>query len=174
MAQVHAEITPFKAYIHERYLYDMDPSKKGLIKCQVFAVSSYPGHALTFSIILTENGSLFCYIPLEALVWKRELAADADLPPNELVVSNCLDESIAVNEFEYLKGKKVTCFFKKKTHIVKGDYLCTIDWYKQNESFNIIKLETGQICALPNYRMLFGAQLLELPPYKALKPEWRV
>ena len=176
MAEVHAEIAPFKAYVHEMYLYDMDPSKKGLIKCEVFGVSSYPGHMLTFTIFIPSTGATFCYIPIHALHATKaidESAVAMMLSPHELQVGNCLEKDISVICYEYLRPLRVVGFFKNKEFKIDGSYLFSIDWYKQNDLWHIVKLVTGQFCALPNYRLLFNPQgQVKLPDYKVLHSEW--
>lgn len=171
--EVHAEIKPFKAYVYEKFLYDMDESKIGLIKCQVFGVSSYPGHMLTFTILIPETGATFCYIPLHALHATKSVDREKLLPPEELQVANCLEADVSVISYEYLRAKRATGFFKNKTLKLSGDYLFSIDWYKQNDLWHVARLETGQFCALPNYRMLFGVtEGDKLPDYKVMHSEW--
>lgn len=173
MAEVHAEIKPFKALVHEKFLYDMDESKTGLIKCVVIAVSSYPGHALTFTIHIPETGGIFCYIPIHSLRSRR--MHDAKLYDTaQLQVVNCIDEHISVTTLDYLVGKPVVCFLRNPKVKVIGKYLFSVDWYKQNELVNVIELENGQYCALPLYRSLYGVDAnAELPDYKAIHSEWR-
>lgn len=171
--EIHAEIPPFKAYVHETFLYDMDPEKTDLIKCEVFGVSSYPGHMITFTILISSTGATFCYIPLHALHSSKTVVdGRLLLESNDLQVANCLEKDISVICYDHLKNKKVLGFFKNKQLKLEGEYLFSVDWYKKNDLWHVIKLTTGQFCALPNYRVLFGNNSSHLPDYKVMNSEW--
>ena len=159
-----------------KFLYDMDENVKGVTECRIIAAGSYPGHALTFDILIPETGAVFDYTPIHLLTTKPDALT---LGMKTLLVRDCPDSAIDVSVLGYLKDKKLSVQLhldgKADSWVWKsGKYLFSVDWYNRNELFNVIALEGGQICAQPHYRMLVGDVELKLPTYKKLHSEWKV
>lgn len=174
MPVCHAEVAPIKAYVKETFLYDMDPTKSGLISCFIFGVTSYPGYTLTFDIWLPDTGGTFAFVPLHSLLAYRA-RPEVEWGLADLTCRNAPDADIAVCSFEFLKEKPVHAFLKTRNCWVEAEYLFSVDWYKENELFNVLQLENGQFAALPNHRLLFGEKLLDkLPAYKKMHGAWRI
>lgn len=174
MATCNVEIPPIDAFVQETFLYDMDPEKKGAIPCRIFGVSSYPGFALTVTIHIPSTGGTFAFIPFHAIS-KIEKPTFC-YTQKQLVCRDCPDAEIAVTSYEYLKNQTVWVQLRGGDEPVwaPGTYLFSVDWYNDNELFNIIELINGQFCAQPNHRCLFGVNSNELPPYKKMHSEWKV
>jgi len=174
MATCNVEIQPIDAFIQETFLYDMDPAREGVIPCRIFGVSSYPDFALTFSVHIPETGGTFAFVPFHAVSWLEK--PEVTYSQKQLVCKNCPDSEIAVTSYQYLKDQVVWVQLRggEKVEWSPGSYLFSVDWYQDNELFNIIKLLNGQFCAQPNHRCLFGVNSNELPPYKKLHSEWKV
>ncbi|TSC82432.1 MAG: hypothetical protein G01um101419_588 [Parcubacteria group bacterium Gr01-1014_19] len=171
-SMVHAEIPPIKCLVKREFFYNMAEEKKGaLIPCSIFAISSYPGHAVTFKI-LTADGHLFSYIPIDALVIKPNDNLP-QLPMADLAYHNCPSKEICVNRFEAL-NRELRVFFKNRNLWMKGKYLLTVDWYMENELFHLIELENGQLSLSPSHKVRFADNDDPLPDYRALHPEWKV
>lgn len=175
---VHVDIPTFKAFVQTKFLYNMDEAYEGKASpCKVFAVSSYKGHYPTFKILL-DDGSLFDYIPAHALFVKPN-NTKYELGIDDLCYGKaCPDFNIAVSVHQIFSEPYAikSCWFPKKNIWVDVDrYICTIDWYKDNENANLLILKNGQIAFVPNHKMLLAktGPVATLPKYKAIKSEWK-
>lgn len=169
---IHAPIKPFKVYVKQEYLYDMDPSFEGKFEeGTAFALSSYPGEAITFQLLL-KGGSLFSYLPATALQLHKT-PIDRPLLLNDLVYRNCPGAEIAVHVYPYLKGA-VIAYFKNAKRWMKGTYKLTVDWHKENELFHLVKLENGQLAFVPSHKIKFRNEEEFFPSYRKLHPTWTV
>lgn len=169
---IHANTPTIDCFVEKQFLYDMDPAYKSQYqKCAAFALASYPGEALTYTILL-DNGSVFSYIPFHALRKKPEKQSQ-DLELSDLVYRNCPGEDIVIHTFDHLKGP-VQCYFRKKNLWLPGTYLYSVDWYKANELFHVIQLDQGQYAALPSHKIKFRNNELDFEQYKKLHQTWRI
>ena len=141
------------------------------VEGEIFAFSSYPGHAPTFQVKL-KNGAIFSYLPIVAFL-SFVKPDEHGLTMMDLCYNNCPDENIAINYYRALQGP-VSVYFKRFKKWFKGKYHFTIDWYQCNECAHFIELEHGEFCLLPNHKVIFGNKEQILPPYKALHAEWRL
>ena len=170
---IHASIPVIRAWIGREYLYDMAPEHVGAFdRCTVFGVASYAGHALTFQVIV-EDGSMFSYVPICAIK-ARDVTCAPWLPMSDLLYRDCPGERIAVTEYEHLRGAHADCFFRGRNLWMGGEYLCSIDWPDNNEQVHVVRLDTGQFCALPNHKLKFHGGERTFKPYRKLRQEWRV
>lgn len=167
---VHANLNPTKAKVCESVLYNMDPKKNRYVPCQIIGVSSYPGHAPTFQIVV-ENSSLFSYIPPHFLQL-RSGNVDRLWGLDDLVYHNCPSAEFALSELEYLRDKELQVFLKKSKVWTQGKYFFTLDWYAGNDLLHCLILESGQPAFLPQHKLLLDKQ--EFKPYQKLRQEWRV
>lgn len=174
---VHAPLdVPLYGWVENRVLQDDDPAVEGWSPAQVFALSSYAGHALTVQIRLA-NGAVFSYVPLHRVRFSDPAAgAIVDrLDLRELVYHDCPDERIAVTTYPHLRGAVRAYIAARKTWRT-GTYLATVDWYTGNDLLHLVMLANGQLAALPSHKVLFAppADVDALPAYKKLHAEWRV
>lgn len=176
----HKEIEPLNLYLLESFLYKEDTTKTNLIPVEAFAISSYPGNALTFKVSIKENGAIFDFVPFHKLFWKKEITekTNSALELKDLVYCNSPSEIFVVNDFSFLKKRNLNVFLKHKQKWLKGKYLFTVDWYLNNENLNVALLESGHIAAIPNHKCLFTETsdnvALYLPKYRAVKENWSV
>ena len=169
---IHANIPTFKAYVEKKFLFDMDEQyAREYVPCSAFGISSYSNEALTFQMLL-EDGSLFSYMPLHALR-KKPIERQPNLELSDLVYKNNPGAEIVVTAFEHLKGE-MNCYFRNKKLWVPGQYICTIDWYKDNEQFHLVELENHQYAALPNHKVKFKNRDPSFANYKKLHQTWKV
>lgn len=170
---IHANIRPIRVMVREEFLFDMDARYEGQLESgTLFALSSYPGHAPTFKILL-DNGAIFSYIPVHAL-----LNPSLNLPPkkltlNDLVYHDCPLPEISIDYFDSLKGN-VSVYFKRLGVWIDGDYIFTVDWYTGNDLLHFIALENGQYALVPSHKVKFGNSDRTFPPYKKLHQQWTV
>jgi hypothetical protein len=170
---VHAEIPPIKTEIRAEYLYDLDPTREGqFLPCTAFAVSSYPGHAPTFKVLL-EDGGLFSYIPPTALLDRGKAAGQVMLDLRDLAYDNCASGEICVSRFTALAGR-LQAFFKHRNLWLAGEYLCTIDWYMENNLTHLVALENGQYAFVPSHKAKFQDGERALPELRKLHVEWKL
>lgn len=160
-------IPPFEALVASRVMHNDDPSIKTWEPCKVFGVTSYPGHTLTFQILLG-NGSVFSYVPLHRLCHHET----EEWPLEDLVYHNCPDAAIAVTAYQELKGS-CKAFFHKRNEWVGGTYMFTIDWYQDNNLLHLIALDNDKYALLPSHKVLFSDGT-EFPKYQKLRVEWKV
>lgn len=169
VANTHAEIPSFQAYVDESVLYNNDLSKTCLIPCTVFGVSSYKGSVLTFEILLN-NGAVFSYVPPHKLQTKLEQLEDR-LNLDDLVYVACPSENFSITTYKALEREEFcSAHFISKRKCVKAKYITTIDWYANNVLMHLLKLENGQLAALPSHKVMFSNEML--PDYKKLRSEW--
>jgi len=169
---IHANIPAFNAYVEKKFLFDLDEKYAGqYVPCTVFGASSYPQEALTFQILL-EDGSMFSYMPIHALQ-KKTSERRINLELSDLIYKNNPGQDIEITAFDHLKGE-MNCYFKSKNLWLSGQYICTIDWYKDNEQFHLVELENSQYAALPNHKVKFKNTEPSFAPYKKLHQTWRV
>lgn len=176
MAVCHLEIKPITLFLNEDFLFRREKADS-LVEVEVFALSSYPKSTLTAKIRIKENGAVFDFIPFHKLYWKKPAKDLEKLDLKDLVYCNSPSKWFCVHSFKHLKSIPVWCWFKNRNFWVKGEYVLTVDWYKDNENLNLVRLETGQMAALPNHKCLFlKDKPLELtfPAYRAIHDNWKV
>jgi hypothetical protein len=169
---VHGDITPFKALVQKRVLYDMEPliPEFEYIHCIVFGVSSYPESVPTFQIMV-ENESIFSYVPPHLLLVNNSFDDNSSLELKDLVYHNCPDVEFTVVVSNYL-CRPLYVYLKHRKIWRSGKYLFTIDWYRGNDLLHCIVLENGQIGFFPSHKISFGST--QLPDFKKLRQEWKV
>jgi hypothetical protein len=176
-SRVHAEIPPLRLSVRAEYLHGMDPARLGeLAPCTAFAVSSYPGEAPTFQILLGD-GAVFSYLPPTALLDPARRAAHPEVPEldlEDLVYVDCPAEAICVHRWPALDGR-VLAWLKRRDLWLGGDYLFTVDWWTDNQLAHAILLDHGQVALLPHHKLKFGSGHGEgFAPYRKLRKVWRV
>jgi hypothetical protein len=169
---VHSDITPLKALVQKRVLYDMDPviPENEHMKCVIFGVSSYTNFAPTFQIMVEEK-SIFSYVPPHLLLVKSSINSHSFFELKDLVYHNCPDVEFAVSVSKYL-CKPLYVYLKNRDLWILGKYLFTMDWYHGNDLLHCIILENGQIGFFPSHKISFGKN--SLPDFKKLRQEWMV
>ena len=173
MTTVHVSIPPVKTYVAKKFLYDMDEAYEGQWeRCKIFAVSSYKSVALTFKAVICSNGGVFDYLPPHAFS-QTKTTPEFDL--GDLCYQPCPSWNITVTVHDELKTYPCWVWIKRLAMFTKGHYHCSVDWYDENESVNIIQLKNGQITAAPNHKSLFAKEMPQfLPDYKPVRSIWRV
>jgi hypothetical protein len=171
--RVHVPVDLISCGVKEEFLYNQKKGHGNFIKGKIFSVSSYKNHALTFQVLL-ENGGVFSYIPIQAIVDIEKYKPDTEpLTPKDLLYHDCHDDEICIHDYPALQGP-VQIYFRKKQAWLEGQYLFTIDWYRGNELLHMLKVENGQFCALPSHKVLFGEKERVLPLYEKMKQIWSV
>lgn len=160
MQSTHFNIKPIQCYINEKYLYDMDESKTGMLPCKLISVSSYKGHVVTFNVLI-EDRYLFSYIPANAFGLNK-------LSIEECSYHNCPSNEASVVYFDFDE-----CFVygKDKKLIGKGNYQFTIDWHNDNEMLHFIMIN-NIFMFVPNHKLSFKEA--KLPDFKKLKQEFKI
>jgi hypothetical protein len=172
--RVHVSIPRMMARVEDRVLFDDNPEVTGWTPCRILAVSSYPGHSLTFQILL-DNGSLFSYVPPHRLRFdtsNEEIQTRLDL--KDLVYFDCPDDVVEVIELDSLPAH-CRAYFVNRDLWMDATHLFTIDWPLGNHLLHAVGLENGQLALLPSHKVLFGSKVTDtLPPYKKLHATWTV
>lgn len=177
--RVHAELDPpLRVSVRAEFLHDMDPSRRGeFVPGRAFTVSSYPESMPTFQVLL-DNGSVFSYLPVHALVSMASCASEdaasgaLDLPAEDLCYHACRSGNVCVHRYRELDGP-LQAYFRRSDRWVKGQYVLTLEWYEGNDLLHLCALEQGQYAFLPQHKITFGLGApRELPPYRKLHAEW--
>lgn len=170
---VHAEMPRTQAWVENRVLYNDDPWHKGWTRCTVFGVSSYVGHAPTFSV-LTDEGAVFSYVPIHRLRSKPPTdAIEIRMDLDDLVYHDSREGRIVVTQYQSLAMQRVlSATFKRTGRVCDARYIASVDWYDGNDLLHFVALMNGQFALLPSHKLMFG--ICELPDYKKLRAEWRV
>ena len=181
ISHTHHEIPSFSAYLYKSFLQEGDNSENNnFIKCEVYAVSSYSGHAITFKVLL-DDGSMFDYIPIHAIRENNPAANESlvDLDMSDLVFQkNCPDNTMTIHKFKFLTEKlnhtNMWCWFKHKNlWLLVTRYVCSIDWPEDNHSGHLVFLENGQMALVPNHKALFSlTKPKQFPNYKKIRSSW--
>ena len=181
-----ANIPYIKCWIKKEYLYDLMKGHGDLIECVLIAVKSLQGRALYFEAYLPEYGACFDKFPLSALVWKKDIKKEEQLPLGTIQLWDCFSYDIQIWYKQLLKNCDVIIWLKGGQKM-KGNYMFTIDSShsdsnlinsgvaevpSEHKQFNFGRLENGQFFAQPNNRMLWYEQ--SLTPKELKKPDFKV
>ena len=181
-----ANIPYIKCWIKKEYLYDLMKGQGDLVECVLIAVKSLQGRALYFEAYLPEYGACFDKFPLSALVWKKDIKKEEQLPLGTIELWDCFSYDIQIWYKQLLKNCDVEIWLKGGQKM-KGNYMFTIDSChsdsnlinsgvaevpSEHKQFNFGRLENGQFFAQPNNRMLWYEQ--SLTPKELKKPDFKV
>jgi len=192
MAYLNANIPPVYCKIRKEYLYDLKKNKGQSSDCVIFSISSIPGRAILFNIMLP-NGACYWRLPISAFFQKRYDRAEVpDMQVHELELWNSFSYYPAVTCFDFLIGERAKYFgIDKKLH--HGQYLFTIDWAhpdpnildvehseipEEHKCAHILALDNGNYAAQPNNRILWNVSSYTtdggVPDYTVQTTEWNV
>lgn len=166
-----ANIPNIKAFVQEKFLYDMDESKTGFDSCTLIGIVTYPDQTPTFHIITSKN-AIYSDIPFHAITFSDKNVI-FELELSDLVYNNCKTLEIDVFTLSYLQESNPLCFFRKKNIWVKGQYLFSVDFYTGNDLFHVMKLANGQLAAVPNHKVNWAGDM-SLTDYKKSHNTWKL
>ena len=174
-------LPPIDVMVRKEYLYDLEKGHGEYTPGVWISIKSVQYKALYFETLLTEYGALYDKLPLSAFVWKTP---HGNLPLDTLQLWDCFDYHLTVIEKPILARCE---FFGKDKKMHGGEYMFTVDnahpdasvlnvnyseHDPEHKSFNIIKLDNGQVAAQPNNRVIFRDS--SLTPSKLLQPDFKV
>ena len=180
-AVVHSDFPIAAGWVESRILHNDDSTHDGWHACVIFGLSSYPGHALTYSVMLLDSGAVFSYVPPHRLRLTPVESISALAPRlelEELVYHDCPVGRISVIRFAALIGD-VDVIFRRKGRpdlTMGGHYIATVDWVDGNDLLHLIELDNGQLAAMPNHKILWRRPVptAGLPKIEKLRVEFRV
>ena len=97
---LNEDIPHMEVYVRTEFLHDFQRGSEGLQKGICHGVSSIPGRALGFHVLL-DNGAHIGRLPIHALTHKQEA------PKREvwqLQLWDCFSAQVSVHEFGWLSG----------------------------------------------------------------------
>lgn len=131
----------------------------GLTQAYLMAVDCRMSSYIRFTVYL-ETGALWSSLPIEAIYCDKfgEVDLTKESSTEDLQPYSCLEGPISIVEYTLVKNASVDT----KT-LGAGNYLFTINYEgvgisedpEQYKSHNIVCLESGQLCALPNNYIRF-------------------
>jgi hypothetical protein len=167
-----SEFKPIKAFVENRYLYDMQ-NVEGYSVCEIMGISAYLHQPLTFHILIDKK-YIYSNIPIVALSLIAIQPITNKIPNDVLSHVNCPDISIEMVQFNSLKDKKASCYLRKIDKWYKIDnYYFAIDFYEDNEFLHFVALENGQFALIPNHKINLGGET-KLEPYKKSRQDWSI
>lgn len=171
MRGMHVAIDPIKCQVAEKFLYDMDVSKRSWVDAKIIGLSSYKGSCLTFHINVKESGAIFSYIPPHAL--RKKDHPGQMFGYRELDYHFCQDDDMVVFELPFLMDRELSVFLRvdDKLKKIAAKYIKTIDWPYANIQQHLVTLSNGQFAVVPNHKLLTGKSD-SLPAYKKLRQDW--
>jgi hypothetical protein len=191
MSYLNANIPPVYCKIRKEYLYDMDKKYNEQSEdCVIFAVTSIPGRAILFNIMLP-NGACYWRLPISAFFQKRFSRSEVqDMQIHELELWNCFSYYPCITTFDWLIGENARYMGIDKK-LRRGSYLFTIDWAhpdpnildvehseipQEHKCAHILALDNGNYAAQPNNRLLWNVSSYTtksgIPDYKVQNTEW--
>lgn len=144
----HYSINNINGYVRKGLLYNNDSIE--LINCKIISLCLYKNETLCFDIVL-EDGSIFNYIPLHEIYHNKEF--DKNIELKDLVYHNSPSINISLNYINELNNLKLAYLKYKDEWIEVIEYIVTIDWYKENDLLNLVKLNNGYFALLPNHKL---------------------
>lgn len=148
--QNYYAIQPIEAFINSKQIkHEFDDD---LTHCHIIGITLYEGEALTFLVKL-KGGECFRYIPITSLYWKQPKGVMYEM--NDLIYHNNKSDKVKVNEIETLQDECM-CYIKHRKQWIKGEYILSVDYYKNERMLNLIALENGQFALLPFHKIKFG------------------
>ena len=143
------------------------------IACYLLGIDARENQHLRFSVYL-ESGAIWSGLPIEALRSDRAEITESQLYENhDLQPFTCLDGIVSSIAYKLLLNATI------KTPLGLGCYLFTINYQgtelsddpEQHKTHNIIALDNGQVCALPNNMIRvqdnwFADQDMDISKYK--------
>lgn len=169
-----------RARVAETLLYNMDPTRTGLVPCEIIGLSSYPGTAPTAQI-LVEGSFVFSDVPLHLLFNKRVTKPpEKPLGLDVLVLDKCPDGAIDLSFNPHLARDKCSVYFSRmeaatdEERWMSGTYRMTVDWFRDNLNAHLIALDNGQFALQPQGKISFNGGPRKLPDYRRLEASWFV
>lgn len=141
-------IDKIKCYILEhRLTHDKSPK---VLRCDIIGVSSYMNQPLTFTILVEKNW-IYSNIPISWLFHKPiDFTLNIDL---DGIV--CPQYEIDCFKLSLNKLKIITNY-----SIIKGEYICSFDFYTDNELQHLIRLENGNFGLFGNNKISINSDFL--------------
>ena len=158
-------IEPIKAFVlSSALLQEYDDYS---IPCEIIALSVYEGESITFVIKLSD-GEVFSYIPPTKVFTLEIPLKEYEL--KDLVYFNSPSTKIEISILNSLKGE-CSCFIRDMDSWVAGEYILTVDFPEENELFNMIILEDGNIAFLPFHKVKFKKMSATTKAFKPFKKQ---
>lgn len=123
-----------------------------LMPCYLMGLDARENQHLRFTVYLN-SGAIWSGLPIEALRSDRMDISQTKIYENwDLQPFTCLDGTVSAVTYKLLLNASM------ETHLGQGRYLFTVNYQgtelsddpEQYKTHNIIALDNGQLCALPN------------------------
>jgi len=153
---MNADIPYIPVWVRSSFLSKQGGMEQGY----AFAISSFPGRALGFHVML-KSGAHYRHVPIHALAM-RPICKARELGDCQLW--DCFSWRPVVTVFSYLRDHEATCYLRSGEE--SGTYLFTVDWLPdswerpgftmepdQNKCAHVLSLADGNLAALPTNRI---------------------
>lgn len=145
---------PFEGFIEASQLLSEEFIEEEFLPCEIIGLCFYKGEVITLLIKLSD-GEVFSYIPPTVVqITKKPSLGEKTLSLKDLCFMNCPSDNIRINYIEALTGN-ISVFIKEKNLWLAAEYVCTIDFPKDNELLNMVLLDNGNFAFVPFHKMKF-------------------
>jgi len=188
MPTLNCNIPTLEIYVREQFLYDGAADQIGkFVKAAAFSVSSVPGRALGFQVML-ENGAVFDRLPVTALASKPNASQIPEMV-SDAQIWDCPSAEISCIVYDFLAGLCVDAAMPTKSgdSYLRGEYVMTFDWHDAPAADNpgqlghkcahLIALQSGDYVLYPNNRLCFHSPAWVKRPWAAEpveRPDYRI
>lgn len=175
---VHAPLITETIWVNRGVFFNLEKDNDKWEKVKLFGITCLTGKIPTFEII-TQEGYVFSDIPLHLVRWKEKIDTK-EYTLSSLVYNNCLSEEFVISQFPELQARFAYVFIKQTNEYVKGQYVFSLDFYKNNNWYHCMKLENGQFAFIPSHKIIFSQNehtdmnQLKFPDFKKLRHEFKV
>lgn len=166
---VYSFKNPIDCFIHERFMYDQDETKTGILSCKIIGAAAFFGFPITFEVLI-EDSYLYSDVPIHAFVHNKGIF-NKQLDFEDLSYMNVDSEAIESYNLDILFDKNIKAFFRNKNLWMSGEYIMTLNLPEGNLNCHLLKLENGQFSLSPNHKINVSGKEY-LPEYKKNHVNW--
>lgn len=173
----NANIPLVSVKVKKEFLRNLEDGHGEFVDGYLFGVYAQRNQALLFNVFL-DTGAVYYRLPINAFVTTEN--ADPSLKTSDLQLWDCLSNQIEIIQWAFLKDQTAIVNLSQRSKI-KGRYLFTVE-YLHNDTgeldlgfvnvpgeykcAHIISLENGNLCAMPNNRIVWQDQAFVRPTTK--------
>jgi hypothetical protein len=162
----------------------MDHTKKEWVKAKLIGLTILKGQIPLFEIV-TDSGALFSNVPPHKVCaepYQEPATSDDVVYTDDLVYFNSPSETFSMCVFDHLAESYVYGFDRKRKPSYRARYICSIDFYQDNNWCHMILRDDGFFGFIPSHKLLFKKERLHswewreltLPDYKKLRREFKL
>lgn len=131
---------------------------KELLKAKIISIQAYKNLPISLQILI-EGQFLYSNISIYDVIASPDLKCFDNI--KEMDYIECPDHKIDVYEIDIFNETFVSVKLKD-TGIISAEYVCTVDFYRDNHQLHLLKNIYGGFLFIPNHKINF-ANIQEFP-----------